>query len=76
MLQAQQKSGAAFCAGMLGEEQDAGLGALGCGAIAKPCRQGDTRCKLGRDTAHVEHDGSEAASLQQQVGDAQRLVYV
>ena len=73
VLHTQYKSGAATGARMLREQEEAGLGPLGSCPVAKPCRQRDARCVFGRYAAHIEHDGAEASTLQNQIGHPESL---
>jgi hypothetical protein len=58
---------------MLREEKHAGLGALRSSPVTEPCGHRHSRNILRCDSCHVEHDGAEPASLQQQVGDPECL---
>ena len=63
-----------FGAGVLGEQEDARVGTLGGGTVAKPGGEGDAESEFGSDGAHVEDDGAESAGLEEQVGGAEGLV--
>ena len=65
---------ARFRARMLGEQENARVGALGGGAVAKPCGEGNAKGELGRNGAEVENDGAEASTLEEEVGGAEGLV--
>ena len=73
-LQAQQQLSAAPGAGMLREQENAGLRPFGSRAIAKPCGQRHARSIFRRDTAHIQDEGAEASSLQEKVRDTERLL--
>ena len=73
-VETQHRTGAAFCAGVLGQHDKAGLGSFGGGAVAKPGCQRHTRGKFGSNASHIENNRAEAACLQDQVGDSQGLV--
>ena len=63
-----------FGAGVLGEQEDAGVGALGGGAVAEPGGEGNAEGEFRGDGAHVEDDGAESSRLEEQVGGAEGLV--
>ncbi len=63
-----------FGAGMLGEQQDARVGALGGGAIAEPGGEGNAEGKFGSDGGHVEDNRAESSGLEEQVGGAEGLI--
>jgi hypothetical protein len=63
-----------FGAGVLGEQKDAGVGALGGGAVAEPCGERNAEGEFGGDGAHVEDDGAESSRLKEQVGSAEGLI--
>jgi hypothetical protein len=56
---------AALGAGMLGQQQYMRLQSLSRGTETKPCRQGHTQGILRVQAAHVQHDATEAAGLEQ-----------
>ena len=68
------QTGARFGAGVLGEQEDARVGAFGGGAVAEPGGEGDAEGEFRGDGAHVEDDGAEASRLEQKVGGAEGLV--
>ncbi len=72
----QDQGGAAFSAGVLGEQEDGGLGAFGGGAVAEPGGEGDAGAGCRVDTGKVEDDGAEASCLEEEVGDAEGLFEV
>jgi hypothetical protein len=59
---------------VLSEEKNAGMGALGCGAIAKPGGKGNTESELRCNGAKVEDDGTESAALKEEVGGTEGLI--
>jgi hypothetical protein len=59
---------------VLSEEKNAGMGALGCGAIAKPGGKGNTESELGCNGAKVEDDGAESSALEEEVSGTEGLV--
>jgi len=73
-FQVKYQPGTAFSARMLREQQHTGLRALGGGTITEPCCQRNTRNTFRGYTAQVQHNGTEAPSLQQQVGNAKCLI--
>jgi len=73
-LQMQLKARAAFCAGVLRQQENACLFLFRYRPIAKPCCERNAQNMLRRDSAEVEHDGSEAAVLQQQIRYTQSLI--
>lgn len=73
-LAIQYQAGAAFGAGMLREQDNTRVGALGGCAVAEPRGEGDAQGEFRGDGAHVEHDGAESSSLKEEVGDAEGLI--
>ena len=73
-LAMEDETGAGFRAGMLSEEENAGMRAFGGGAVAEPCGEGDAEGEFGRDPTEVEDDGAESSALEKQVGGAESLV--
>jgi hypothetical protein len=59
---------------VLGEEENAVMGALGSGAVAEPGGERDAECEFGRDGAEVEDDGAESSALEEEVGGAESLI--
>ncbi len=59
------QAGAALGAGVLGQQQHIRLQSLGCGTETKPCRQRHTQGILRVQAAHIQHDATEATSLEQ-----------
>jgi hypothetical protein len=49
------------------------LQALGCGTKAKPRRQGNAQSILCAQAAHIQHDATEATSLEQKISNPQTL---
>jgi hypothetical protein len=73
-LAVEDKAGARFRAGVLGEEENAGMDALGSGAVAEPGGERDAECEFGRDGAEVEDDGAESSALEEEVSGTEGLV--
>jgi hypothetical protein len=74
-LAVKNKAGDGFRTRMLGEEENAGVRALGGGAVAKPGSEGDAESELRRDGTEVEDDGAESSALEEEVGGAERLLH-
>jgi hypothetical protein len=67
------QAGAISRACMLGQQHYMRLQALGCGTKAKPGRQGNTQGILCAQAAHIQHDATEATSLEQKISNTQTL---
>src|SRR5947208_811655 len=63
----QQQLRAALGAWMLGQKQNARLSSFRSGPVTEPRRERYTSHSLRREIAHIQNDGTETASLQQQV---------
>src|SRR3984893_5235175 len=59
---------------MLREQKNARLAFFSSGAVTEPCCQWHTRCIFRCDAAHIQHDCTEAAGLQQQDCRLRRLL--
>jgi len=73
-LAVEEEAGAGFRAGVLGEEEDARVGAFGGGSVAEPGGEGDAEGEFWGDPAHIEDDGAESSGLEEEVGGAEGLV--
>src|SRR5579862_7916175 len=73
-MQTQWQLRAALRTGILRNKKDARLCTLRGKPVTMPGRKLDAGNVLGSDAPHVEHDGAEATSLQQQIGAAYALL--
>jgi hypothetical protein len=72
-LKTKYQSGAIPRACVLGQQHYMRLQALGCGTKAKPGRQGNAQGILCAQAAHIQHDATEATSLEQKISNTQTL---
>jgi hypothetical protein len=70
----EDEAGARFGAGVLGEQEETGVGALGGSAVTEPGGERDTQGEFRSDGTHVEDDGAEPSALKEEVGGAEGLI--